>query len=48
MATTSNLSYTPKQPDHPNYSSKQPALGVTLGDKSEPMETINQQYYNQK
>jgi hypothetical protein len=48
MVTTNNTSFTPKQLEAEIWKNKEPTLGIMLGDKSEPMETINQQYYNRK
>lgn len=48
MVTTSNASYTPKQIQPDSNKKTEPTLGIQLGDKSDPMQTINQLYYTRK
>ncbi len=48
MVTINNTSFTPKNLEPESKKNKEPALGIMLGDKSQPMETINQLYYNKK
>lgn len=48
LITTNNASFTPKYLEQQSHKSSQPTLGIVLGDKSQPMETINQQYYTRK
>lgn len=48
MVTTSNASFTPKQQLTDSKPSGDLALGIHLGDKSEPMQTINQLYFDRK
>jgi hypothetical protein len=47
MVTTNGVSYTPKEAVRVK-AKPEPSSGVKFGDKSEPMETINQLYYTQK
>jgi hypothetical protein len=48
MVTTSNASFTPKQLQAEAKRSGEPALGIQLGDKSDPMQTISQLYFDRK
>jgi hypothetical protein len=48
MVTTSNASFTPKQQHPDGKPSGEPTLGIHLGDKSEPMQTMNQLYFDRK
>lgn len=47
MVTTNGVSFTPKEAARVR-AKPEPSSGVKFGDRSEPMETINQLYYNQK
>lgn len=48
MVTTSNASYTPKQLQAESAKQGEGPLGIHLGDSSDPMQTMNQLYYNRK